>query len=400
MRKRLVIRAGAVYPRPVYYCTAMKVKLVLHRSALAALTVGVVVQVTIWYVQLRPRPPPPQVVDRVSSYKLNTSSPVTTFESLQLQDDWSNATTKEMTRLHPGQSWKDWVGLFNIHCAGYAGEKPYQYCQSSPLETLEKPYDPSRNTFLYMFTSSSYMYLLELSLCSLRKYHPDAQVTALLAREYFDPELFPEIVRHLREDLGVRVLDVPKLEFKNYMYGHKFEKNWLKLRLWQLEQLFDGIIVVDSDVVFGANVEHLFKLPFNFAYVRDMDKGSCQYQSLQGGVHFIRPCQAIFAQMRAMLESNKKLQFSADHAEQSFLNWYFKYDGAILPASYNVIDAALKTRLSGKLRFPMFDHRPDPTSLRHREGYPQLMHMVTKRWSKDYIDPDDPISYLFEGCVH
>lgn len=47
--------------------------------------------------------------------------------------------------------------------------------------------------------------------------------------------------------------------------------NWVKIRVWELEQ-WDGIIMIDVDVTVLGDLTHLFHLPTDFAAVPDNGK--------------------------------------------------------------------------------------------------------------------------------
>eukprot|EP01026_Neomeris_dumetosa_P070438 TRINITY_DN7037_c0_g1_i2.p4 TRINITY_DN7037_c0_g1~~TRINITY_DN7037_c0_g1_i2.p4 ORF type:complete len:126 (+),score=10.02 TRINITY_DN7037_c0_g1_i2:36-413(+) len=71
-----------------------------------------------------------------------------------------------------------------------------------------------------------------------------------------------------------------------------------------------------------------------------MDKAEKSYHALgkvQGGTIFLRPCPSIAYHMIDLLNDDSILQFQGGHAEQDFLDWYFKYSRWSLPVEYNYI---------------------------------------------------------------
>ena len=111
----------------------------------------------------------------------------------------------------------------------------------------------------------------------------------------------------------------------------RFEKNWVKLRAWGLEQ-YDALIMMDVDAVVTGSLSHLFTLPTDFAITQwqgpDLWRNS-------GGFVFLRPCKAVLAHMLHLLDTDPGLRFTDTFAEQSFLEWYFKHTAHKLPMSSN-----------------------------------------------------------------
>lgn len=103
----------------------------------------------------------------------------------------------------------------------------------------------------------------------------------------------------------------------------RFSKNWLKLRIWQLEE-FDRVLVLDSDTVVTGDISRLFRLPGEFAMALNLDKHHGCFDSLgvgQAGLILLRPCQRVLQHMLALLQSCTDLQFRTWYAEQEFLDW-------------------------------------------------------------------------------
>ena len=51
---------------------------------------------------------------------------------------------------------------------------------------------------------------------------------------------------------------------------------------------------------------------------------------LQAGVFMLRPCAQTTGHMLQLLAQDSRLRFKHDHAEQDFLDWYFKYSRRVL----------------------------------------------------------------------
>merc|ERR1712113_523407 len=77
------------------------------------------------------------------------------------------------------------------------------------------------------------------------------------------------------------------------------------------------------------------------------------FGAVQAGVLLIQPCRSVFLHMRALLEHNDISAFTRDFAEQTFLDWYWRFDGMRLGYEYNFIASAVKKyepRVVGSLR--------------------------------------------------
>jgi hypothetical protein len=220
---------------------------------------------------------------------------------------------------------------------GYNRAKPT--CSSSPKS--------KRKAIFFLITSADdfYFYQLQLSVCTVRDYNPTIEIVVGLAPEYFGNEaIMQSAMDFLLEELNVTVLVLEKFEC-GYQGPHpRFNKNWLRLRLWELEGYFDMILYLDADVIVRKDISHLLELDIHFAAVSDMDKDRNQFSSfgtIQGGVLLIQPCKQVFLQMRAILEHNDISAFIYNFAEQSFLDWYFKFDGFRLGYQYNTISSVV-----------------------------------------------------------
>lgn len=67
----------------------------------------------------------------------------------------------------------------------------------------------------------------------------------------------------------------------------------------------------------------------------------------------LRPCRAVYEDMVSLLHNNWMLRYSTLFAEQDFLDWYFRHERWLLPASYNALSVHLRapdwTTVSGEL---------------------------------------------------
>ena len=55
---------------------------------------------------------------------------------------------------------------------------------------------------------------------------------------------------------------------------------------------------------------------------------------LQAGVFMLRPCLDTARHMLRLLAQDPRLHFQHDHAEQDFLDWYFKFSRCGLPSCH------------------------------------------------------------------
>jgi hypothetical protein len=231
---------------------------------------------------------------------------------------------------------------------GYNGVKPT--CSNTPPTNKKK-----RKAIFFLITSADdfYFYQLQLSVCTVRdnsNYSRNIEIVVGLAPDYFGDEATLQSAMDFL--LGEELLNVTTVvvleKFEcGYQGPHpRFNKNWLRLRLWELEDYFDTILYLDADVIVHRDISHLLELNVFFAAVSDMDKDRNQYSSfgtIQGGVLLIQPCKQIFLQMRVILKYNDISAFTHNFAEQSFLDWYFKFDGFRLGYQYNTISSIVRS---------------------------------------------------------
>jgi hypothetical protein len=260
--------------------------------------------------------------------------------------------------------------LFSPHSHGFNSHKPLCNATSEPAA--------HKGAFMYIMTSFGYADLLKASVCSLRVHNPNAHVAVGIVLEYFG-EKADEIILWILDELGAdSIVMFPKLEFAS-AHTSRFTMNWLKLRLWQLEDVYESIVFLDADTLVGGNLMHLFDLPFRFGATLDMDKGQCTFEKFQSGVFFLRPCRSHFLHMIALLNNNPWLAFPGDHAEQSFLDWYYFYDRAVLPASFHVIEVALKSNRMMTFGSPKSYRSNVPIPSDQFVRRVQVLHLVQKR---------------------
>ena len=195
-----------------------------------------------------------------------------------------------------------------------------------------------RYAALTTLRSEEYLPLLRILHCSLKKSNPKLPLIVAIV----DGDLTPATVAAVKQ-LGVTLVYWKDLQFYNAK-SPRFGLNWVKIRAWEMSD-YDAILMIDADSVVVADVMHLFNLPTAFAAALDQDKTLLRHNSLgtmQGGVVLLRPCAAIAHHMVSLLASNSVLQFPEGHAEQSFFDWYFRYERWSLPIEYNAMGHLLQ----------------------------------------------------------
>ena len=68
---------------------------------------------------------------------------------------------------------------------------------------------------------------------------------------------------------------------------------------------------------------------------------------LQAGVFMLRPCAETTRHMLQLLEHDPRLHFKQDHAEQDFLDWYFKVSRRVLHRPWPHIPCGCKPCTTG-----------------------------------------------------
>lgn len=157
-------------------------------------------------------------------------------------------------------------------------------------------------------------------------------------------DLTEEEIHSIRR-LGLGVRELPDLTYQNIREA-RFGRNWLKLRLWDLEDDFDQIMVMDADMVVTEDLTHLFEIAPDepFALTANLDKHYGCFDSLgegQAGLMILRPCRATLLHMLLLLETCPTLRFETEYAEQRFLQFYFVFGRVTLPPIYNMMSHLL-----------------------------------------------------------
>lgn len=196
-----------------------------------------------------------------------------------------------------------------------------------------------RHAVLTTLRSNDYLPLLEHLSCSLHRSNPTLTLLTATVRG----DLSPQTLREIARLTNVQLLYWDEFRVENALRA-RFSLNWVKLRAWELEQ-WDVLLMIDADTLVVGDVSPLFTLPAHFATVLDQDKFFPGYNALgrqQGGVVLLRPCRAVAAHMMHLAATNTTLQFARHHAEQSFLDWYFRFSRWTLPIRYNAINYLLR----------------------------------------------------------
>ena len=191
--------------------------------------------------------------------------------------------------------------------------------------------DKGKYAVLTTLRTDKYLPLLQNLACSMKLSNPKVELVVATVRG----DLLEST------ELAVGKLGARLIYWDDYKLGNRhtprFQLNWVKVRAWEMVQ-YDALLMIDSDTAILENIEHLFKLPAHFAAVLDEDKTNFVYNSLgrlQGGVILLRPCAAITKHMMEILKKHVELRFSEAHAEQSFFDWYFRYERWILPGMFD-----------------------------------------------------------------
>lgn len=107
--------------------------------------------------------------------------------------------------------------------------------------------------------------------------------------------------------------------------------NFVKLRLWELEQ-FEKVVFLDADTLVVQNIDRLFGYP-EFAAAPNLYESLADFHRLNSGVFVARPSKATFADMLARLDQPETFWRRTD---QTFLETYFP-DWHGLPYIYNTL---------------------------------------------------------------
>lgn len=192
------------------------------------------------------------------------------------------------------------------------------------LDCLEE--DQGRYAFVTSVRTPEYILGLRELHCSLQKSNPNVTLITISSEGDLEPHQIEEIKRFGQH----RFVEDIKQENRRF---DRFGKNWMKLRVWAWDE-FDAIILLDSDMVVLEDITHLFRLPTDFAFAPQ--QGHSGWYVNSGGFILLRPCRAVFQSMMVLMQSDEKLKFMDDFAEQSFLTWFFRYTAFELPMRYNL----------------------------------------------------------------
>ena len=204
-------------------------------------------------------------------------------------------------------------------------------------ECLSK--DKGRYAVLTTLRSNDYFPLIVHLACSLLHSNPTLKLLVATVKG----DLKPEVEDRIKKLKNAQLIYWPEFKVENALRA-RFSLNWVKLRAWEMDE-WDMILMIDGDTLVTGDVSPLFKLPAHFATVLDQDKFFPGYNALgrqQGGVVLLRPCPNVAKHMMHLVATNTTLQFSHQHAEQSFLDWYFRFERWTLPIRYNAINYLLR----------------------------------------------------------
>lgn len=227
------------------------------------------------------------------------------------------------------------AGRLNITLGRINAHIPVNKCCSSFGCIRPNP----KNALVTTLRSDIYFPLLYGLACSLNQSNPGETLLVATVRGDLSANV----------ELGVQKIGsfVKLIYWNEYQFANEFHSrfslNWVKLRAWEMEE-YDALLMIDADAIIVGSIKYLFTLPTHFATVLDNDKFTNSHHALgrmQGGVVLLRPCKRIATHMMTLLNHNMKLRFQQSHAEQSFLDWYFKYDRWALPMEYNAISNLL-----------------------------------------------------------
>jgi len=107
--------------------------------------------------------------------------------------------------------------------------------------------------------------------------------------------------------------------------------NFVKLRLWELEQ-FEKIVFLDSDTLVIHNIDRLFEYP-EYAAAPNLYESLADFHRLNSGVFVAKPSRKTFDAMFARLDQPDAFWPRTD---QTFLETYFP-DWHGLPYTYNTL---------------------------------------------------------------
>jgi len=199
--------------------------------------------------------------------------------------------------------------------------------------------DRGRYAVLTTLRTDNYLPLVKHLACSFHNTNPEKTLIVATVRG----DLSADVLEQLHAIKNVKVHYWEEFRVENKL-RERFALNWVKIRAWEMDE-YDAILMLDGDTLVNDVVDPLWKVPAHFATVLDQDKMVSTYNALgrmQGGVVLLRPCPAVAQHMMHLVSTNETLQFSKSHAEQSFFDWYFRFDRWSLPVKYNAVAGHLK----------------------------------------------------------
>lgn len=221
--------------------------------------------------------------------------------------------------------------------------------------------DGGRYAFVTSVRTPDYLVGLRELHCSLQRSNPNVSLIVMGV----DGDLAEQHIKDIQQIAEYRLVsDIKQENQRNARFG----LNWVKLRVWEWTE-FDAVIMLDADTVVLGDLTHLFSLPTDFAWAPY--QGHSGWKFNRGGFVFLRPCQALFDSMHALIQSDSNLRFVKGHAEQSFLGWYFRYTAWELPMSYNL-----------NFRFLVWGETPGGEA-------PRVMHFANKETKPFATRPGD-----------
>jgi len=112
---------------------------------------------------------------------------------------------------------------------------------------------------------------------------------------------------------------------------HNPRDNFVKLRLWQLEQ-FERVVFLDADLILLQNIDRLFEFP-EFVAAPNLYESLSDFNRMNAGVFVARPDKRTYERMLLQLDTPDRFWRRTD---QTFLEHYFP-DWHGLPYIYNTL---------------------------------------------------------------
>lgn len=200
------------------------------------------------------------------------------------------------------------------------------------------------NSYVTLITNPDYLPGAIALARSLRMVEARAPLTALVLRDLPDlPELEAAGAHLLRvdplpfsEDFTARHSREAQHKNAPFTKGNKPQfhnplHNFVKLRLWELEQ-FKKVVFLDADALVVQNIDKLFGFP-ELVAAPNLYEALTDFGRLNSGVFVAKPSRATFDHMLTTLEQPGVFWRRTD---QTFLETYFP-DWEGLPYTYNTL---------------------------------------------------------------